>query len=123
MKMLVRPTLLAFALTSPTLPATVHAQSNQPAPQQATPPAPAPVTHWARPAAADLVSYVERLDAEGLSPANYAPDRLRAALTAGDQAAFTRVADDVFMRLARDLSGGSVRGADRVSWYMAPSGI
>ena len=123
MKTLVRPTLLAFALTSPTLPATVHAQSNQPATQQAAPAVPAAVTHWARPAAADLVSYIERLDAEGLSPANYGPDRLRSALAAGDQAAFTRVADEIFLRLARDLSGGSVRGSDRVSWFMAPSGI
>jgi murein L,D-transpeptidase YcbB/YkuD len=122
MKTLVRPTLLAFALTSPTLPATVHAQSSQPITQPEAPASPA-VSHWARPAAAELVSYLDRLDAEGLSPALYSPERLRAALSAGDQAAFTRVADDVFLRLARDLSGGSVRGADRVSWYMAPSGI
>jgi len=119
---LVRPTLLAFALASPSLPATVHAQNGQPAPAAAQAPV-AATAHWARPAAAELVGYIERLDAEGLSPANYGHERLRAALSAGDQAAFTRTADDIFLRLARDLSGGSVRGTDRVSWYMAPSGI
>jgi hypothetical protein len=38
----------------------------------------------------------------------------------GDEAARSRVADEIFLKLAADLSGGSVRGRDRVSWYMAP---
>lgn len=76
---------------------------------------------WSAERASQLLAYIEGVEADGLTPAAYSPDRLRAAM--GDEAARTRIADEIFMRLSADLSGGSVRGADRVSWYMAPSGL
>lgn len=76
---------------------------------------------WSADRATQLLAYIDGVGADGLTPAAYNPERLRAAM--GDEAARTRIADEIFMRLAADLSGGSVRGADRVSWYMAPSGL
>jgi murein L,D-transpeptidase YcbB/YkuD len=75
---------------------------------------------WSADRATQLLAYVEQVGGDGLSPASYSPERLRAAM--GDDAARSRVADEIFLKLAADLSGGSVRGAARVSWYMAPSG-
>ncbi len=122
MKHLVRPSLLAVALASPTLPGalqqTAWAQTDQPA--AAAPAVPRVATPWSRDRAETLLAYIGGLPAEGLTPSVYGPERLRAAL--GDEAARTRVADEIFLKLAGDLSGGHVRGADRVSWYMAPSG-
>ena len=83
-------------------------------------PGPDETASWSRDRAQQLIAYIGGLDAEGLTPAAYGADRLRAAM--GDEAQRTRIGDEIFMKLAADLSGGSVRGADRVSWYMAPSG-
>ena len=124
MKTLVRPISLAVALASPTVPAGLYANAYaQSAPAPATQASPAAAAVWSRPAARELLTYIEGLEREGLTPAVYSPDRLRAAVDAGNGAAATQLADEIFLRLARDLSGGSVRGSDRVSWYMAPSGI
>ena len=60
---------------------------------------------------------------EGLSPAAYSPDRLRAAIATGNEAAITPVASQIFLQLAADLSGGSVRGRSRVDWHMPDAGL
>lgn len=120
MKKLVRPTLLAFALAAPTMPVTIHSSAFAQPEQQASQPAAQASAPWSTERAQQLLGYVEQVDADGLDPAAYGADRLRAALA--DQGARTRIADEIFLKLAADISGGSVRGADRVSWYMAPSG-
>ena len=126
-----RNTALALLLASPTMPGAIQtaalAQSQappdaQPAPV-AVPPAPAPAPIWSRETAAELLRYVEGVGAEGLDPADYSLDRLRAAIAAGDEAAITPVASQAFLKLAADLSGGSVRGRGRVDWHMADSGL
>ncbi len=118
MTKILRAPLFAFALAAPTVPVTVgssaYAQPDQQAGAQAV------AANWSADGAQQLLSYIEQIEGDGLVPASYGPDRLRAAM--GDQGARTRVADEIFLKLAADLSGGSVRGADRVSWYMAPSG-
>lgn len=121
---------LVLLLASPTMPGAIQtaafAQQSQP---QAAPPrldyqqvTPAPVV-WQRAAAEELLRYVESIGAEGLDPAAYAPDRLRAALASGDDAAITPVASQLFLRLTGDLSGGAVRGNSRGEWYMPDSAI
>lgn len=75
---------------------------------------------WSADRAQALANYIDGIGADGLTPAAYGADRLRAAMA--DDTARTRIADEIFLKLAADISGGSVRGADRVSWYMAPSG-
>jgi len=114
MQKLTRATLLAILAAAPV--ASVTSQS--PALAQAEQgPADA---RWSADRAEQLLAYVEQVGADGLTPASYAPDRLRSALR--DEAERTRLADEMFLKLAADISGGSVRGADRISWYMAPSG-
>jgi len=120
---------LALLLASPTMPGAIQsaalAQSQpqlgiEPVPL-ATPPAPAPI--WRRETAEELLRYVEGIGAEGLDPAGYSLDRLRAVIATGNEAAITPVANQVFLKLAADLSGGSVRGQGRVDWHMADVGL
>jgi murein L,D-transpeptidase YcbB/YkuD len=112
MHKLTRTSLLALLATAPLASFAPHSAAlAQPEAASAS---------WSADRATQLLAYIEQVGADGLSPAAYAPDRLRGAM--GDEAARSRIADQVFLKLAADLSGGSVRGADRVSWYMAPSG-
>ena len=128
---------LALLLASPTMPGAIQtaafaqaqptpAQAQAPvAPPQAAQPAPAVPQNplWRVAAARELLSYIERIDQEGLDPASYAPDRLREALAGGDPAALSSLANQTFLRLATDLSGGRVRGDDRVDWHMPDSSL
>jgi murein L,D-transpeptidase YcbB/YkuD len=114
MHKLTRTSLLALLAAAPLASFAPHSAA------LAQPDAASASASWSADRATQLLAYVEQVGADGLSPASYAPDRLRAAM--GDEAARSRIADEIFLKLAADLSGGSVRGADRVSWYMAPSG-
>jgi murein L,D-transpeptidase YcbB/YkuD len=125
-----RLSALVLLLASPTMPGamqTALAQS-QDASQlglqrvQPQPPA-APAASWTRGAAQELLRYVEGIGQEGLSPASYSPDRLRAAIAGNNEAQLNSVAGPIFMQLAADLSGGSVRGRARVDWHMTHVGL
>lgn len=123
-----RVSALVLLLASPTMPGAMQtaalAQSDPRLGYQAPPPQPpvqAPV--WQREAAQDLLRYVGRVGADGLDPAAYAPDRLSAAIEAGDEAALTAAASQTFLRLTADLSGGRVRGNGRIDWHMTDSAI
>lgn len=126
---------LALALASPTMPGAIQnaafaqAQQPQPAlpsaavqPVQPAPQPPQPVI-WRVAAAEELLRYVENVGQEGLEPAAFAPERLRAALAGGDPAALTAVANETFLRLVTDLSGGHVRGDGRVDWHLPDAAI
>jgi len=122
---------LALLLASPTMPGAMQTAAlaqTQAQPQsgaQAVPvtivPAPPPV--WRRETAEELLRYLDGVGAEGLDPTGYGPERLRAAIASGNEAAITPVASQIFLRLAADLSGGSVRGRSRVDWHMADAGL
>jgi L,D-transpeptidase YcbB len=73
---------------------------------------------WTRPTAADLLFFVQKIGEEGLDPADYALDRLQAALAGNDQAALSTAATDTFLRVSSDLALGHVRGDDRVDWHL-----
>jgi murein L,D-transpeptidase YcbB/YkuD len=73
---------------------------------------------WSRSAAAELLAYVDRVDEEGLDPADYGPDRLREALAGGDQTELSTAATDTFLRLSSDLALGHVRGDARIEWHV-----
>ncbi len=124
-----RSTLLALFVTTAAMPGPVQmvsaaqnapAASTTPAPQAAPAPSAAP---WSRAAAEELLAYIETVGQEGLSPAAYQPDRLREAVAAGDEAEMSRLASAAFLRLAADLSGGFVRGRDRVQWFMPDTAV
>jgi murein L,D-transpeptidase YcbB/YkuD len=88
-------------------------QQPQPAPAE---PAPLPPPPWTVPDAQALLAYVQAIGKEGLSPADYAPRDLTAALSAGDPIKLNQIASDIFSRVASDLALGHVRGKDRVDW-------
>ena len=73
---------------------------------------------WNAEAAQDLLAYVQRIGEEGLDPADYTPDRLQAAIAAGDQLALDTIATDVFLRISSDLALGHVRGDARMDWHV-----
>jgi len=73
---------------------------------------------WTPRAAAQLLAYVDRVHEEGLDPADYAPEPLRAALAGRDLAALGIAATDTFLRLSSDLALGHARGDARVEWHM-----
>ncbi|HEX8193989.1 MAG TPA: L,D-transpeptidase family protein [Allosphingosinicella sp.] len=122
MKKLVRLSSLGILLASPTVPAAMQAAAvaqSQPVAEVAAAPLPAAV--WTRESAQSLLAYIEAVGAEGLSPAAYAPDRLRQAIAARNDAQIASAATDSFLRLAADLSGGATPSAARVEWFMTPS--
>src|SRR5687767_1816528 len=55
---------------------------------------------WTRGAAEELLGYIDSAGDEGLLPADYAPDALRAALGGRDEVALDRAATDSFLRLS-----------------------
>jgi len=73
---------------------------------------------WTKAAAQDLLAYVERVNEDGLTPSDYAPDALRAALAGDDEMALRTAATDTFLRLSSDLALGHVRGDARIDWHM-----
>ena len=148
MRRIYRPAALALLLASPSLPAALEsaafAQAEPQAPQQQPPvPAPAPtmpgtvqpvpgmvqplpppvVAVWTVAAAEELIRYIDNIGREGLDPANYRTERLRAAFASGDPAVLSREANPLFLQLSSDLSGGQVRGNGRVGWHMSYAGI
>jgi murein L,D-transpeptidase YcbB/YkuD len=122
---------MVLLLASPTMPGAIQTAAFAQQVPVVAPPAPrldyqavtpAPVV-WQRAAAEELLRYVENIGEEGLDLAIYQPDRLRAAIGSGDDAALTPAASQVFLRLVTDLSGGAVRGDSRGEWYMPDSAI
>ena len=126
---LFRLSALALILASPTMPGAVQtaalAQSeprlDYQAPVQQAPMQQARV--WSRAAAEELLAYVDRIGEEGLDPAAYNPERLRGELASGQEALWSPVATQIFLRLTADLSGGYVRGDSRVDWHMVGNEI
>jgi murein L,D-transpeptidase YcbB/YkuD len=101
------------------------AAQNAPAPAPAAPaavPAPAPAApplaaDWSRKDAQALLAYIEDVDSEGLDPADYNPDTLRAAIEGRDET-LGPVATATFVKLAGDLMFGHARGDDRIDWHV-----
>ncbi|MDT9598269.1 L,D-transpeptidase family protein [Sphingosinicella rhizophila] len=80
-------------------------------------------TNWTRTAAGDLLAFVERIGEEGLDPADYQPDRLRAALDGIDEEQLRIAATDTFLRVSSDLALGHARGDTRVDWHMVDTDL
>jgi murein L,D-transpeptidase YcbB/YkuD len=85
----------------------------QPVPAE---PAPLPPPQWTVPDAQALLAYIQAIAKEGLSPSDYAPKELAAALAGGDPVKLSDIASDRFRRVATDLALGHTRGKDRVDW-------
>jgi murein L,D-transpeptidase YcbB/YkuD len=119
-----RLSALVVLLASPTMPGAIQTAAFAQVQAQAQPQlgnqslTSQPQAAWRAETAQELLLYIEGIGQEGLDPADYSPDRLRAAIAAGDEAQLTEVASPIFVKLVTDLSGGSVRGRSRVDWHM-----
>jgi hypothetical protein len=83
-------------------PQAVPAQPALPAPPAFQPPV--ITVEWNKADAKELLTYIERVNEEGLDPADYAPAKLRAAIDGSDNAQLSAVATETFLRLSSDLA-------------------
>ena len=90
-------------------------------PAEAAPPAPEPELPpplWRADQAQALLAYINRVGAEGLTPIDYDPMGLQAAMRSGDPMRMSAAATERFNKLSSDLALGHVRGDARVGWHI-----
>src|SRR5436305_8444832 len=92
-------------------------QAGQAVPPPPPPPLPPPV--WDLVSAQDLLYYIQQIGKEGLSPADYDPAGLVAAIKTGDALVVSKEATDRFDRVSSDLALGHVKRSARTDWFVA----
>ena len=65
-----------------------------------------------------LLAYIRQVGRDGLTPADYDPAGLEAALRSGDPLTLSKAATDRFNSLSSDLALGHVRGDARIDWHV-----
>ena len=104
-----------------TAPAPVAAPVVGPIPAQSTPattPIDESVMAWPLADAQALLTVIGKIDAEGLFPADYEPDKLRAAIAAGQGPALDAQASRSFAWLVEDMRDGRTRMSARQQWFV-----
>ncbi len=76
------------------------------------------VMEWSADHAAALLGVVEGMAAEGLDPADYRPDALRAAIATGPGAELDQLASETFSWLVEDLRDGRTPMSSRRQWFV-----
>lgn len=79
------------------------------------------IPDWTVDQARALLAAINGAGADGLFPADYAPDRLDAAIAAGPGEALNTTATDSFLLLATHLRDGRTPNAARRQWFMVDS--
>jgi murein L,D-transpeptidase YcbB/YkuD len=92
-------------------------------PEPVPPPPPPPPPLWQVYQAQSLVNYINYVGREGLSPADYDPEGLIAAMRSGDPMVLAQAATDRFNKLSSDLALGHVRGDARIGWHVIDNDI
>ncbi|PKB19136.1 L,D-transpeptidase-like protein [Novosphingobium kunmingense] len=125
-----RPTASSAPQDAAAVPA--PAATPVPVPVPAPPPVPSetaplaidePVMAWSVDAASKLASVIEKVGADGLIPADYQPEKLRAAILAGPGAALDQQASRSFAWLAEDMRDGRTRMQSRLQWYLVDKDV
>jgi murein L,D-transpeptidase YcbB/YkuD len=98
-------------------PASPAVPAVEPAPVTVPPPIVEPVRPWTLADAQALLGVIEKIDSEGLIPADYRPEALRAAIDAGEGLALDETASKSFAWLAEDLRDGRTPMPARVQWF------
>ncbi|PLK27926.1 L,D-transpeptidase [Novosphingobium sp. TH158] len=80
-------------------------------------PNPNPVMRWPLAQAQALAAVIESIDDEGLTPADYQPAALRAAIAKGEGAELDAQASKSFTWLTEDLRDGRTPMKARVQWF------
>ncbi len=94
------------------------AQPAQAQPELVPPAPPPPPPVWTLQQASSLVGYINNIGKEGLTPADYDPAGLIAAMQSNDPQLLAQAATDRFNRLSSDLALGHVRGDARIDWHV-----
>jgi murein L,D-transpeptidase YcbB/YkuD len=135
----VRPTPVATPSATPSAastptPAASATPAATPTPVSSAQPTPAPgaavtqagqgaaagaplIASWTVNDAIDLLAAINTIGEEGLIPADYQPDALRAAISAGPGAALDEQASRSFVWLVEDLRDGRTPMTARVQWF------
>ncbi len=103
-------------------PAIPGSKTDQVAPVLPAPP-PLPPAVWDPVSAQDLVYYIKQIGAEGLSPADYDPEGLEAAIASGDVAVMSAAATQRFNKVSTDLALGHVRKGARIQWFVVDNDL
>ena len=74
--------------------------------------------HWPLTGAEQLLSVIEGIGSEGLSPADYKPDALRGAIRHGEGPALDSAARQAFTWLVEDLRDGRTPMDSRKQWFV-----
>ncbi len=121
---------VAYAATQPEniLPTPTASPSATPGPSPTpsiTPDLPVvePVLSWTVADARSLLGVIESIDAEGLIPADYQPDALKAAIAGGAGAALDAQAGKSFGWLVEDVRDGRTRIDSRLQWFVIDTDI
>jgi murein L,D-transpeptidase YcbB/YkuD len=85
------------------------------------PPPPPPL--WQVAQVQSLLNYINYIGREGLSPADYDPAGLIAAMRSGDPMIMSQVATESFNKLSFDLALGHVRGDARIGWHVVDNDL
>src|SRR5512134_122969 len=94
--------------------ATTQAPSAEALPAPLPPPPPV----WRVDQAADLLTYIQWIGREGLTPADYDPEGLDLAMRSSDPMVLAQAATDRFNKVSSDLALGHVRGDARIDWHI-----
>ncbi|MEQ1497270.1 MAG: L,D-transpeptidase family protein [Novosphingobium sp.] len=95
-----------------------------PAPTVAAPlPVVEPVISWTVADASALLGTIKGIDADGLIPADYQPEKLRATIDGGAGAALDAQASKSFAWLIEDMRDGRTRMDSREQWFVVDSDV
>src|SRR5690349_9120009 len=85
------------------------------------PPPPPPL--WRVDQAAALLTYIQWIGREGLTPADYDPAGLELAMRSTDPNVLAQAATDRFNKVSSDLALGHVRGDARIDWHVVDNDL
>jgi murein L,D-transpeptidase YcbB/YkuD len=83
--------------------------------------APDDAAHWSAGSARQLLRAIAAADREGLSPRDYRPETVRAAIASGEGPALDAVADGAALALAHDYLFGRVSDRQAMGWLIERS--
>jgi L,D-transpeptidase YcbB len=82
-------------------------------------PPPLPPVVWDVASAQELLAYIKQIGVEGLTPSDYEPETLDAAIQTGNPAVISPIATAHFNQVSSDLALGHIKKPARIDWWVA----
>ena len=114
--------ILPPATSMPPPAPTATATAATPAPGEQAP-VDEPVLEWSVAQARQLLSVIQGIGADGLIPADYQPEALRAAILSGSGDALNQQASKSLSWLIEDMRDGRTRMDSRVQWFVVDTDL